>query len=151
MTQPAKREGELFQTGNLSRPESAPPDNVRYLEFVDSRPVPRAGFISIGDLIESLRNEPGFDEEMAEARKQLSDHLYAEDAVSFSALRLRSGLSQRELAKRLNTSQSHIARIELGQLDPGTDTIDRIAAAIGVEPGEAFNAILHQRKTRGAK
>ncbi len=45
--------------------------------------------------------------------------------------RLRSGLSQRELAARADTSQSVVARIEGGQTSPGWDTLNALLAAAG--------------------
>jgi ribosome-binding protein aMBF1 (putative translation factor) len=43
--------------------------------------------------------------------------------------RLRSGLSQAELAERMGTSQSTIARLESGQTLPSTKTLLRFAQA----------------------
>jgi transcriptional regulator with XRE-family HTH domain len=40
-------------------------------------------------------------------------------------------LTQRELARRAQTSQSVIARIERGQTSPSTDTLERLIAAAG--------------------
>jgi ribosome-binding protein aMBF1 (putative translation factor) len=45
--------------------------------------------------------------------------------------RLRSGLSQTELAARMGTSQSAIARLESGQTLPSTKTLIRFAEATG--------------------
>jgi ribosome-binding protein aMBF1 (putative translation factor) len=45
--------------------------------------------------------------------------------------RLRSGLSQAELAARMGTSQSTIARLESGQTLPSTKTLLRFAEATG--------------------
>jgi ribosome-binding protein aMBF1 (putative translation factor) len=45
--------------------------------------------------------------------------------------RLRAGLSQTELAKRMGTSQSAIARLESGQTLPSTKTLLRFAEATG--------------------
>ena len=47
--------------------------------------------------------------------------------------RARAGLSQRELAERAETSQSVVARIELGESSPSWDTMERLLAAAGVE------------------
>ena len=57
--------------------------------------------------------------------------------------RMRAGLSQAQLARRMNTSQSYIARIESGQVKPSTAALDRLAKATGLrlkitfEPAEA--------------
>ena len=45
--------------------------------------------------------------------------------------RLRAGLSQAELAARMGTSQSAIARLESGQTLPSTKTLLRYAGATG--------------------
>jgi transcriptional regulator with XRE-family HTH domain len=49
------------------------------------------------------------------------------------AARRRSGLTQRELARRAGTSQSVVARIEQGRTDPSTATLARLLAAAGFE------------------
>lgn len=45
--------------------------------------------------------------------------------------RTRAGLSQAELAQRMGTTQSAIARLESGKFPPSMRTIARIAAATG--------------------
>jgi transcriptional regulator with XRE-family HTH domain len=45
--------------------------------------------------------------------------------------RTRAGLSQAQLARRMKTSQSYIARIESGKVRPSTDALERFAAATG--------------------
>lgn len=47
--------------------------------------------------------------------------------------RRRAGLSQRELAERAGTSQSVVARIELGRTSPSADTLRRLLDAAGFE------------------
>ena len=42
---------------------------------------------------------------------------------------LRAGLSQSQLARRMKTSQSYIARIEGGKVRPSTDALERFAQA----------------------
>lgn len=43
--------------------------------------------------------------------------------------RTAAGLSQAQLAKRMKTSQSYIARIEGGKVRPSTDALERFAEA----------------------
>jgi transcriptional regulator with XRE-family HTH domain len=43
--------------------------------------------------------------------------------------RTAAGLSQSQLAKRMKTSQSYIARIEGGKVRPSTDALERFAQA----------------------
>lgn len=54
-----------------------------------------------------------------------------EISVELVRARLRAGLSQAELAARMGTSQSAIARLESGQTLPSTKTLLRFARATG--------------------
>lgn len=54
-----------------------------------------------------------------------------EIAAELIQARLRAGLSQAELAERMGTSQSAIARLESGQTLPSTKTLLRFAEATG--------------------
>ena len=49
--------------------------------------------------------------------------------------RSQAGLSQRAVADRVGVSQSTVARIERGQVDPLTGTLDRLLRACGFELG----------------
>ena len=65
---------------------------------------------------------PGF-KEMAERRHSVSGQL--------SSLRRELGLSQAEVAERMGTSQSAVARFEAGDLDVRLSTIERYTVALG--------------------
>ena len=54
-----------------------------------------------------------------------------EIAAELVKARLRAGLSQAELARRMGTSQSAVARLESGQTLPTTKTLLRYAEATG--------------------
>jgi DNA-binding XRE family transcriptional regulator len=54
-------------------------------------------------------------------------------AFEIRALRERKGLSQRQLAELVGTTQSAIARLEAGRNSPSLPTLDRIANALGAE------------------
>lgn len=45
--------------------------------------------------------------------------------------RVTAGLTQEQLAQRMNTTQSVIARLESGRTRPSTQTLERLAAATG--------------------
>src|SRR5215467_7919719 len=60
---------------------------------------------------------------MAERRRSL--------AAELVAARLDLGLSQTEVAARMGTSQSAVARLESGDADVRVSTLERYAAAIG--------------------
>jgi predicted transcriptional regulator len=65
---------------------------------------------------------PGF-EAIGDQRRDLIESLVKE--------RVRLGLSQTEVAARMRTSQSAVARFEAGEGDPRLSTLHRYAAAVG--------------------
>lgn len=60
--------------------------------------------------------------------------------------RVRAGLSQTQLAKRMKTTQSAIARLESGRAKPSTRTLQRFAAATGHRLKISFEPV--DRKSR---
>jgi len=82
-----------------------------------------------GEPAEPLPLLPGFREmalrRMAEQRRHLVTQLTAE--------RQAAGLSQTEIAARMGTSQSAVARLESGDADTRASTLERYAAAIGCQ------------------
>ena len=60
-------------------------------------------------------------------RSQLSKEL----ALRMSSARISAGVTQVEIAKRMRTSQTAIARLESGRKLPSTRTLARFAAAVG--------------------
>ncbi len=48
-------------------------------------------------------------------------------------LREARGVSQAELGRRIGSTQPAIARLEAGRVSPTLETLDRVAAALGVE------------------
>jgi hypothetical protein len=79
------------------------------------------------DLDEPLPLLPGFREialrRMAAQRRRLVTELTAE--------RQAARLSQTEVAARMGTSQSAVARLESGEADARASTLERYAAAVG--------------------
>ena len=76
---------------------------------------------------DSLPLLPGFREmalrRMSEQRRRL--------VADLTEQRQSSGLSQTEIAARMGTSQSAVARLESGELDARLSTVERYAAALG--------------------
>jgi len=78
---------------------------------------------------------PGF-REMALRRMAAQRAGLVRDLV---AQRHAAGLSQTEVAARMGTSQSAVARLEAGTLDARASTLERYAAAVGGEINWSLN------------
>jgi DNA-binding XRE family transcriptional regulator len=82
----------------------------------------------IRDIIDGMSTEPrrtafpGL-EHLSGRRRALLDELVA--------TRLEHGLTQTDIAAQMGTSQSAIARLERGDIDPRFSTLERYAAAVG--------------------
>lgn len=74
---------------------------------------------------ESTRKNPKFPEmlEAAQERRRLLREL--------AARREKAGITQKDVAAAMKTSQSAVARMERGEIDAKLSTVDRYAAAIG--------------------
>jgi transcriptional regulator with XRE-family HTH domain len=66
------------------------------------------------------------------------------------SLRERAGLTQQQLAARLDWSDRRISALELGPWRPKLATVTRLAAALGCEPNEIDPGLGEMRVPRGA-
>ncbi len=82
-----------------------------------------------------MRSDPASKKTLELLRKRLAGvgdggWLFSQIASQVAERRLALGLSQRELAELVGTTQSAIARLESGGRPPRIDTLLRIAAAL---------------------
>lgn len=89
-----------------------------------------AGSVRIDDFVAELESDPEWAAELEQSRMELAKQLG--DVASLASMRLARGLSQRELARRIGASQPQIARLELGQGNPGVATLRKLANELGV-------------------
>src|SRR4051812_2700507 len=70
------------------------------------------------------------------------DELAPEFALARAVIdaRVTAGLTQEQLAQRMHTTQSIIARLESGRTRPSTQTLERLAAALERVSGSSSNA-----------
>lgn len=96
-----------------------------------SRKVPRRVAESLGDdVAEYLRHLEKTDPEFAAAFREERDRLALADRIR--ELREAHGLSQAQLARKIDTQQPSIARIESGRGLPRLEVLQRIASALGM-------------------
>jgi DNA-binding XRE family transcriptional regulator len=133
----------LTNTTNLVYPDTGnahvetPTTQARVIKFVDAGRITERtrakGVVGISDMISLFESEVDDGKNLlVSARKELSEHLYKNN-LSLSALRMKSGMSQRDLAKKIDSTQSHIARIESGRNDPGRKIMDRICKELDID------------------
>jgi transcriptional regulator with XRE-family HTH domain len=79
----------------------------------------------IDDLHRKWSKDPAY----REAYEALEEEFQLAEALI--AARTRAGLSQTQLAERMHTSQSYVARLEGGKVHPSTDALARFAKATG--------------------
>ena len=90
-------------------------------------------------------------------KKWLKDPEYAREydalegefslAAAVMKARSRAGLSQSELARRMKTTQSTVARLESGRGLPSTRTLDRFAQATGHRLKISFEPLGAKRRS----
>lgn len=134
----------LLTTGDPYSPTSTSGEII-HAEFLTPRPLPNPNTVPLDLLISEFESRPAMAAAMEEARKNFAKSFYSNGSDALTALRLSMGLSQTRLAQLVGTSQSHIARIEGGKTDPGTEMVAKIAVALAVDELRAFQAIRHQR------
>jgi ribosome-binding protein aMBF1 (putative translation factor) len=79
--------------------------------------------------LKTLKQEMLADAETSAAYVTLADEFAI--ARELIAARARAGLSQSEVAQRMGTTQSVVARLESGKRPPSMRTVERFAQAVG--------------------
>jgi transcriptional regulator with XRE-family HTH domain len=101
--------------------------------------------IPVGRLRNRWMKEPGF--------KAGYDALESEFALASMLIdaRTRAHLSQAEVAERMGTSQSTIARLESGAAKPTLSTLERFAEATGTRVRVSLEPAERSRKRKARK
>jgi DNA-binding XRE family transcriptional regulator len=85
------------------------------------------------DSLAEFARDLGLDADVREARKSLASHVDLDhEKLSLRILRLRAGLSQREVADAVGTSQSRISAIEAGREGMGIAFARKLSRTLGV-------------------
>ena len=105
-----------------------------------------AHVVALSDYTREIEADAHRRNSLRDARQEVNALLYAGQPPTLRNLRLRVGISQTQLAERIGTSQSQVARLEAGRQEPMLDTLDRIADALGIDPGEVIGAARNTRR-----
>jgi len=65
-------------------------------------------------------------------------------AQAIAEARARAGLTQAEVAERMHTTQSNVARMEAGRTTPSTRTLEKFAQAVGAKLKITFEPVRQQ-------
>lgn len=105
------------------------------------------GFITSEDRSRKLARDGRRSSAIERARQRMGAWLASEqaDGAGLVALRLKAGLSQTELAKRLDMLQPNLSRLERGLVDPKLSTLQQLADVLGVDLGTVAAALVSQR------
>ena len=90
-------------------------------------------------MLEILEQSTGGVRAMPEPREGTADNLVkwkGHVAERVRQIRTEAQMTQNELAAKADLPQSHVSRIEKAHLAPSSKTIDKLAGALGVQPGE---------------
>jgi len=87
------------------------------------------------ELSEARRQATSRAERAAHDRAHAEARFAADVGERIRAAREAAGLSQRDLAARMGTSQAAVARLEAGGVGATLTTLHRVAAALGLELG----------------
>ena len=104
--------------------------------------------ISIDNLVAEFEQDTAMADALATARRKMAKEGYSAKAGTLAYMRLEAGLSQSQLAAKVGTSQSHIARIEAGKNDPSTEMIGKLAEALKVSAIAVFETVYNQIRQR---
>jgi DNA-binding XRE family transcriptional regulator len=126
-----------------SQPKSS--GQVLYFEIEVVASKPLRGGTPLEKIIQRMEANPKMAAHLEVARRGLSKALDG-GSQSLRALRLAAGFSQDKLAARAGATQSYIARVEAGTVDPGTDMLGRLAEALNISETDVFSAIRAQRR-----
>jgi len=73
-------------------------------------------------------------------------HSHLQVATAIRALRLRGGMSQRQLAMRMNVPRTYVSKIENDKATPTLSSLERLARALDVAVPDLLNGGLRTRE-----
>jgi ribosome-binding protein aMBF1 (putative translation factor) len=138
--------GALDDTTSYTTPTTLEPNCIviRFDNFVERDVETRPHYLSTENLVKNWERNDKRRAALKDARSWIADTFHADDGATVRTLRLRKGWSQMQLAQKLKTSQSHIARIERGTENIAIDTCRRLCRALNVDLNTLDEALQKQ-------
>ncbi|PYD13576.1 hypothetical protein DND58_14290 [Pseudomonas syringae pv. pisi] len=151
---PVPTENWSTTSGEASPPPARTTSNVGAvlaLKFSPPTPNHNSKHTDFDNLLAELEADPRNAQDMADAGAWASDFLYPGEAETLRTARLRKGLSQKQLASLIGTSQPHIANLEKSGNDVMLSTAVKLCAALDIEFGCLPGMIDRQRSINSQK
>lgn len=102
-------------------------------------------------LTAELEADPRNSSDLAAAGSWAADFLYPGEVDTLRTARLRKGLSQKQLAMLIGTSQPHVANLEKSGNDVMLSTAQKLCAALDIDFGRLPDMIDRQRAINAQK
>lgn len=112
--------------------------------YTTPRPQPPAKHKAIGQLVGEWEQDGKRRAAMEKARRWVAETFQGEDGDTVRTLRLCKGWSQIRLAEALETSQSHVARIERGTENLTIETCRKLTKALEIDMNTLDQALKRQ-------
>jgi len=111
-----------------------------------SRPLP-AGYMTIDEFAEEWERGQ-CDAETKKARSWIADTFYGDDGDTVRTIRLRKGMSQKQLSKKLSIDQCCVEMIEDGSRHVDVETRKKLVYALEIDGLSLDHAIERQVQIR---
>ncbi|QHD05504.1 hypothetical protein PspR76_07080 [Pseudomonas sp. R76] len=98
-----------------------------------------------------LESDDSNREGLAAAAVWVADRFYPDEQNTVRTVRLRRGLSQKQLATIIGSSQPHVANIEKGSVNVMFNTVLRLCDALVITPNDFQCMIENQQKINARK
>lgn len=138
-------------TGEPGKSASGAPPVILQFKLPVHKSVAAELHTEFDSFMAELEKDPVHAAGFAEARSWVADSFYAEDGTTIRTIRLKAGLTQKQLALAIGTSQPQIAKIESGRHDPVMSTCKRLSVALGASLDVICDAMERQAALNAAK
>ncbi len=155
MTQTIKYQNEFLPHTRNSQKKSfktsSDSEVINLLKYLVKESDAPAGFVTMNNFVAEMEDDPEKAVFLAKARKDLANSRMANSVQTVRDLRLGRGMSQTQLARLAQTSQSHIARIEKGTENLAISTCRKLCRVLGVDMNTLNQALVAQAECHKAE
>lgn len=101
------------------------------------------GFTPLQSFLDDIASRPGMDARLRDARKRIAQRaeVKVEKKLSLALLRMKAGLSQKQLAVEVGTSQPVVSMWEAGTREPSLKNLSALAKTLQVSADDLLLAM----------